>query len=92
MQKQLIGERLYPKVAQLKFLHTTGLTDAKVAGRITGMMLELENRELHYLLDNEEQLLTMTLEECLALLALPNQSEFCPSCKSRFRADGSCLC
>jgi len=46
-QKQLLGERLFPLVSR----HRPDL-----AGKITGMMLELDNKELIKLVDNETTL------------------------------------
>ncbi|CAE8671463.1 unnamed protein product, partial [Polarella glacialis] len=47
VQKQMIGEMLYPRIAKLQ----PGL-----AGQITGMMLELDNSELLILLESDAQL------------------------------------
>ncbi|GFE54016.1 polyadenylate binding protein [Babesia ovis] len=47
MHKQMIGERLFPIVAR---------ENPDLAGKITGMMLEMDNQELLALLDNEQQL------------------------------------
>ncbi|ORM42012.1 Polyadenylate-binding protein [Babesia sp. Xinjiang] len=47
MHKQMIGERLFPIVAR---------ENPDLAGKITGMMLEMDNQELMALLDNEQQL------------------------------------
>merc|ERR1719356_1161575 len=43
-QKQLLGERLFPAVQRFQ---------PELAGKITGMMLEMENSELLLVLDNE---------------------------------------
>ena len=47
MRKQMLGEKLFPAVAQ----HQPGF-----AGKITGMMLEMDNFELLDLLDSESEL------------------------------------
>mmetsp|Transcript_35691 Transcript_35691/g.66468 ORF Transcript_35691/g.66468 Transcript_35691/m.66468 type:complete len:649 (-) Transcript_35691:191-2137(-) len=47
VQKQIIGERLYSQVAKQQ---------PELAGKITGMMLEMDNSELLMLLESEQQL------------------------------------
>merc|ERR1719345_250078 len=47
VQKQMIGEKLYPAIA--KYNNT-------MAGKVTGMMLEMDNSELLMLLESEAQL------------------------------------
>merc|ERR1719245_109593 len=47
VQKQMLGERLYPAVAKYQ---------PELAGKITGMMLEMDNSELLILLDSEGQM------------------------------------
>jgi hypothetical protein len=46
-QKQMLGEALYPKIYQ---------SQPDLAGKITGMLLEMDSSELLYLLENEEAL------------------------------------
>lgn len=46
-QKQILGERLYPLVAKLKY---------DLAAKITGMLLEMDNSELLLLLESPESL------------------------------------
>merc|ERR1719231_2150344 len=47
VQKQMIGEKLYPAIAKFR---------PAEAGKITGMMLEMDNSELLMLLESENQL------------------------------------
>merc|ERR1719487_494831 len=47
VQKQMIGEKLYPAIAKLH---------PDMAGKVTGMMLEMDNSELLMLLESEQQL------------------------------------
>jgi len=47
-QKQILGEHLYPLISQL--------CKEDMVGKITGMMLEMENSELLVLLDNPDML------------------------------------
>merc|ERR1719162_15117 len=58
VQKQMIGEKLYPAIAQYK---------PDMAGKITGMMLEMENSELLMLLESESQLKTKVDEAMIVL-------------------------
>ncbi|KAE9552575.1 hypothetical protein FO519_004192 [Halicephalobus sp. NKZ332] len=58
-QKQLIGERLFPKVS--------GLVSPENVAKITGMMLEMDNPELLHLLEND-QLLSVKIKEANAVL------------------------
>ena len=46
-QKQVLGERLYPLVEELK---------PRLGGKITGMLLDMENTEIVHLLDSPEAL------------------------------------
>merc|ERR1719326_2298973 len=47
VQKQMIGEKLYPAIAKIH---------PEMAGKVTGMMLEMDNSELLMLLESEQQL------------------------------------
>merc|ERR1719394_1305823 len=47
VQKQMLGEKLYPAISQYQ---------PTLAGKITGMMLEMDNSELLMLLESETQL------------------------------------
>lgn len=57
--KQMLGERLYPLISQL--------SSAELSGKITGMLLEIDNSELlHMLVDRES--LRARVEEAVAVL------------------------
>ncbi|CDI80997.1 polyadenylate-binding protein, putative [Eimeria acervulina] len=58
MQKQMLGERLFPLIARHQ---------PELAGKITGMMLEMDNSELLILLESETQLKNK-IEEALGVL------------------------
>ncbi|CAE7618070.1 SPR [Symbiodinium sp. CCMP2592] len=60
MQKQLLGERLYPHVAR---------SHPEIAGRITSMLLEMENSEVLMLLQSEQHL-QAKVDEARRLLEL----------------------
>ncbi|KAG2496116.1 hypothetical protein HYH03_005719 [Edaphochlamys debaryana] len=61
-QKMMIGERLYPQVADLQ---------PELAGKITGMLLEMDNAELLMLLESQEALLAK-VDEAIAVLKQHN--------------------
>ena len=58
VQKQMLGEKLFPAIARLQ---------PELAGKITGMMLEMDNSELLILLESEQQL-RFKVEEALRVL------------------------
>merc|ERR1719343_256104 len=58
VQKQMIGEKLFPAIAKFQ---------PELAGKITGMMLEMDNSELLMLLESEQQL-RAKVDEALGVL------------------------
>merc|ERR1711934_478555 len=58
VQKQMIGEKLYPAIAWIQ---------PELSGKITGMMLEMDNSELLMLLESETQL-RAKVDEALKVL------------------------
>merc|ERR550514_2250207 len=58
MQKQMLGSKLYPQIAKYQ---------PELAGKITGMMLEMDNSELLMLLESEVQLKSK-VDEALRVL------------------------
>eukprot|EP00879_Flechtneria_rotunda_P000310 GHRR01000401.1.p1 GENE.GHRR01000401.1~~GHRR01000401.1.p1 ORF type:complete len:654 (+),score=211.27 GHRR01000401.1:245-2206(+) len=61
-QKQILGERLFPQVQSLQ---------PELAGKITGMLLEMDNSEVLLLLDNQEALVAK-VEEAIEVLKQHN--------------------
>jgi len=57
-QKQMLGERLFPLIEKM---HST------LAGKITGMLLEIDNSELLHMLEHSEALMTK-VDEAVAVL------------------------
>merc|ERR1711865_1058273 len=58
IQKQMLGEKLYPAISKHQ---------PELAGKITGMMLEMDNSELLILLESEQQLKNK-VEEAMRVL------------------------
>lgn len=61
-QKQILGERLFPQVQALQ---------PELAGKITGMLLEMDNSEVLLLLDNQEALVAK-VDEAIEVLKQHN--------------------
>lgn len=57
-QKQILGERLYPQIAELQ---------PRLSGKITGMLLDMENTEILHLLESPEAL-TERVDEAVTVL------------------------
>merc|ERR1712071_449787 len=55
-QKQMLGERIYPLVSEQ--------IGPDQSGKVTGMLLEIENTELLMLIDNKEMLKDRISEAC----------------------------
>lgn len=64
-QKQMIGERIFPKIQH---------REPKLAGKITGMLLEMDNMELLHLLEDETALMSK-INEALVVLNSHSQKD-----------------
>jgi len=59
VQKQMLGEKLFPMISKFQ---------PELAGKITGMMLEMDNSELLILLESEQQL-RVKVDEAMRVLS-----------------------
>jgi len=59
-QKQMLGERLFPLIQE---------KHSSVAGKVTGMLLEMDNAEILHLLEDRE-LLSSRIDEAVAVLTM----------------------
>lgn len=67
-QKQMLGERLFPLIEQMY---------PALAGKITGMLLEIDNSELLHMLEHNESL-KAKVEEAVAVLHVHQQKQTNP--------------
>lgn len=65
-QKQILGERLYPLIQQKQ-------PQGNLAGKITGMLLEMDNSELMHLIEDNDSL-SQKIEEALMVLQEHSQN------------------
>lgn len=68
-QKQILGEHLYPIIERMH---------AQLAGKITGMLLEIENSEILCMIENHEAL-KAKVEEAVAVLQVHQVRENVPT-------------
>ncbi|KAF6730411.1 Embryonic polyadenylate-binding protein [Oryzias melastigma] len=68
-QKQLLGDRLYPLILALQ---------PNLAGKITGMLLEIDNSELLHMLESPESLKSKAVDEAIAVLQAHQAKECSP--------------
>ena len=67
-QKQMLGERLFPLIQQ---------THPELAGKITGMLLEIDNAELLHMLEFREAL-AAKVDEAVSVLQAHQAREQTP--------------
>ncbi|KAL1492853.1 hypothetical protein ABEB36_011033 [Hypothenemus hampei] len=67
-QKQMLGERLFPLIQRMY---------ADLAGKITGMLLEIDNTELLHMLEHNESLKNKVEEAVAVLQAHRAQQDLC---------------
>lgn len=70
-QKQMLGERLFPLIHVMY---------PELAGKITGMLLEIDNSELLHMLEHQESL-KAKVEEAVAVLQAHHAKEIASSVK-----------
>merc|ERR1711920_638389 len=58
VQKQMLGEKLFPAISRFQ---------PELAGKITGMMLEMDNSELLILMESDQQL-KIKVDEAMSVL------------------------
>jgi len=77
-QKQMLGERLFPLIQHMY---------PDLAGKITGMLLEIDNSELLHMLESQESL-TAKVEEAVAVLQAhqAKEKDVVPSLKQQVAA------
>merc|ERR1719419_1038670 len=63
-QKQMIGEKIFPLIQAV---------EPRLAGKITGMLLEMDNTELLHLIESQEALMSK-INEALTVLKQYNDS------------------
>jgi polyadenylate-binding protein len=68
-QKQMLGERLYPLISRM----CKDMAKDIDVGKITGMMLEMDNAELLIMLENEDHL-QVKVNEAASVLASANKA------------------
>jgi hypothetical protein len=76
-QKQVLGEQLYPLVAQL--------VDQQLAGKVTGMLLEMDTTEVLNLIESPETELHVQVAEAVKVL---QQAAGTPGAKGNKGIDG----